>query len=301
MALRFRAVVTVALCAWVVGSPASGQGRGTSGRLAWHPAMPRQGSLVVIGFAAGGTDSVRAVRGELGGEPLHFELIDGWYRGLGAVPLGTDQTVRARLVIERVGGAWDTVTRRLPVGPRRTGSERLRTDPRFIEPPDSVLPRIQAERALVRALKQRAHEAPRRWQPPFVRPRPGAVTSRFGTARVFNGRVQSRHLGVDFDGAVGDPVLAANRGVVAHAGDLYYSGTTIFIDHGAGLVTGYLHLSSVLVAAGDSVTPGQLIGRVGASGRVTGPHLHWLATYGNVNVDPVDLLGVTLEGPLNPR
>ena len=118
---------------------------------------------------------------------------------------------------------------------------------------------------------------------------------------MFNGRVNSRHLGVDFDGEVGDPVLATNRGVITYAGDLYYSGTTIFIDHGAGLLTAYLHMSAVLVAVGDSVTAGQLIGRVGASGRVTGPHLHWLADYGNVGVDPVDLLDLDLSGPLVAR
>lgn len=301
MGLRFRASAAVALCAWLASSPAVGQRGESASRLAWRPAIPPQGSLVLIGFEPRATDSVRAVRGELGGEPLHFELMDGWFRAIGAVPLGSGKTLRARLVIERASGPLDTVTRRMPVGARRTGSERLRTDPRFLQPPESVLSRIEAERALLRSLKLRAHEVPRLWRAPFVRPRPGPVTSRFGTARVFNGRVRSRHLGVDFDGEVGDPVLATNRGIVAFAGDLYYSGTTVFIDHGAGLLTAYLHLSTVLVAVGDSVTPGQLIGRVGASGRVTGPHLHWLATYGNIAVDPVNLLDLDLSRPLVAR
>src|SRR5256885_4174789 len=83
-------------------------------------------------------------------------------------------------------------------------------------------------------------------------------------------------MGVDFAGRRGASVRAANRGVVAMVADLYLSGTTILIDHGAGLVTGYLHLSGTLVAVGDTVARGQPIGEVGASGRVTGPHLHWL-------------------------
>src|SRR3989442_13570670 len=83
-------------------------------------------------------------------------------------------------------------------------------------------------------------------------------------------------MGVDFAGRRGAAVRAANRGVVALVADLYLSGTTILIDHGAGLVTGYFHLSRALVSVGDSVARGQLIGHVGASGRVTGPHLHWL-------------------------
>jgi len=85
-------------------------------------------------------------------------------------------------------------------------------------------------------------------------------------------------------------VRAANRGVVALVADLYYSGTTVLVDHGAGLVTGYFHLSRVLVVPGDTVDVGQLIGRVGSSGRVTRSHLHWFAAYGAITVDPLDLL-----------
>ena len=131
-----------------------------------------------------------------------------------------------------------------------------------------------------------------------MRPRPGAVTGRFGVARVFNGMLRSRHLGVDFAGRPGAAVRAANRGVVALVADLYLSGTTILIDHGAGLVTGYFHLSRALVSVGDSVARGQLIGHVGASGRVTGPHLHWLAGYGGLTVDPLSLVNLDFDAPL---
>jgi len=102
--------------------------------------------------------------------------------------------------------------------------------------------------------------------------------------------VRSRHYGVDFAGQWGAPVHATNRGVVALVADLYYSGTTVLIDHGAGLVTGYFHLSRVFVVPGDTVERGQVIGHVGATGRVTRPHLHWWGTYGEITVDPLDLL-----------
>lgn len=297
-----RARILLMVAAWALGKGGSGLTAQASPavRVAWSPAAPLQGSLVLIGVQASATDSIGAVSGELAGEPLHFELIDGWFRAIGGVPLSAGQHVTARVVVERAGRR-DTLTRRLPIAARRVGSERLRVDPSFLQPPESVLPRIKAERVLVREAKQHAHDGPRLWQGSFVRPRPGPVTGRFGTGRVFNGRLRSRHLGVDFDGAIGDSVLATNRGVVAYTGDLYYSGTTVFIDHGAGLLTGYLHLSRVLVAVGDTVAPGQLIGRVGATGRVTGPHLHWFAAYGNVTVDPVGLLHLDLTGPLAGR
>ena len=95
---------------------------------------------------------------------------------------------------------------------------------------------------------------------------------------------------VDFRGAVGAPIRAANRGVVALVDRFFLGGRVVYIDHGAGVVTGYLHLSRFLVAAGDTVERGQTIGLVGATGRVTGPHLHWTARYGAITVNPMDLL-----------
>jgi hypothetical protein len=295
-----RSFFIVAVCACRVPA-ASAQAVSAAPEVAWRPARPLQGSLVVLGVRAPAGDSVRAVRGSLAGEPLHFAVIAGWFRALGGVPFDAADSVRARLVIEHVDRPADTLTRSLPVAPRHARHERLRAAPEFVEPPDSLADRIRAEQDLVRDLKRRAHEIERLWLGRFLRPRPSAVTDRFGVARVFNGSVRSHHLGVDFAGRPGSPVRATNRGVVAFAGDLYLSGTSIFVFHGAGLLTGYLHLSRALVSAGDTVASGQVIGHVGASGRVTGPHLHWLADYGDVAVDPLDLLTLDLAAPLARR
>jgi murein DD-endopeptidase MepM/ murein hydrolase activator NlpD len=252
----------------------------------------------VLGVRASGHGGVRAVHGELAGQPLHFELHEGWFRAIGAVPLSTQSRARARLVIERMGGARDTIIRHVPVATRRAPSERLRTNPDFVQPPESLASRLQSERELVRRLKHHTHDRPRFWSGPFVAPRPGPITDGFGVRRVFNGRLRSRHLGADFNGGIGDSVLATNRGVVVYAGPMYFNGTTVFIDHGAGLLTAYLHLSRTLVASGDTVSTGQLIGLVGATGRVTGPHLHWFASYGDITVDPADLLRIDLDQSL---
>ena len=106
---------------------------------------------------------------------------------------------------------------------------------------------------------------------------------------MFNGTLTSRHLGVDFRGAVGAPVTAANKGVVALVGDFFLAGNVVYIDHGGGVVTAYFHLSKTMVSQGDTVSRGQEIGLVGSTGRVTGPHLHWSARYGTVTVNPLDL------------
>jgi murein DD-endopeptidase MepM/ murein hydrolase activator NlpD len=143
-----------------------------------------------------------------------------------------------------------------------------------------------------------AHDTPRQWSEPFLRPRDTRITSGFGHGREFNGEVQSRHMGVDLAGAVGTPVRASNRGIVALVGDFFAAGNAVYLDHGSGLVTAYYHLSAADVEEGQVVERGEVIGRVGATGRVTGPHLHWVARYGTVTFNPLGLL--ELEPPPSP-
>ena len=288
MPTTFRCIVALALC--LIPTAMTGQGTAVAPPLAWWPRSPLQGSLVRVVVRPPPGDSVTAVYGELAGEPLHFERFTDGFEALGAVPFSAQDSAAARIVIERADGMGDTVVAALPVARRRVPREQLRVAPDFAEPPDSLSERIRLEQELVQGVRQRAHETPRLWRVPFVRPRASAVTSVFGVARVFNKVLRSRHWGVDFAGQIGAPVRAANRGVVALVADLYYSGTTVLIDHGAGLVTGYFHLSRVLVVPGDTVDTGQLIGRVGATGRVTKSHLHWFGAYGAITVDPLDLL-----------
>jgi murein DD-endopeptidase MepM/ murein hydrolase activator NlpD len=169
--------------------------------------------------------------------------------------------------------------------------QRLSVAPEFGQPPSpEIQRRIDEEAARAFEVSRLSHNTPRMWEPPFIAPRESRITSGFGHGRTFNGQVQSRHTGTDFAGAVGTPVVAPARGRVALTGDFYLGGGVIYIDHGAGLVTAYLHLSEKLVTAGDIVEPGQTIGRVGATGRVTGPHLHWIVRYGPHSVDGLTLL-----------
>ncbi len=253
----------------------------------WRPALPLQGSLVLLVVRPTAPDTAPQVGGTLAGEPLHFEAGGtGTFVALGAVPFETHDSLPLHVSVNGT-----EFVQPLPVGHRTVAHEELRTAPRFTTPPDSALAaRLERERAHVRAAFQGAHATPRLWTTPFARPRTSAIRSGFGLEREFNDVLESRHLGVDFAGRRGAPVRAANRGVVALVENLFYAGRTIYLDHGAGLLTAYMHLDRALVAEGDTVQRGQLIGRVGASGRVTGPHLHWLARYGAILVDPLDLV-----------
>ncbi|HEY6156532.1 MAG TPA: MFS transporter [Gemmatimonadales bacterium] len=293
--VRRGVVVSVVALVACLGVPGASAQSVAPPRLTWRPRAPLEGSAVVLELSSPSGDSVTAVRGELAGEPLHFERTPHGLRALAAVPFDRADSVAARATVERAGGATDTVVAWLVPRRRRAPREKLRAAPEFVQPPDSLEQRIKEEQELVSGVRHRAHDTPRLWVEPFVRPRPSAVTDRFGVARVFNGELRSRHMGVDFAGRRGASVRAANRGVVALVADLYLSGTTILIDHGAGLVTGYLHLNRTLVQVGDTVARGQPIGEVGASGRVTGPHLHWLAAYGGITFDPLSLVGLNFD------
>jgi murein DD-endopeptidase MepM/ murein hydrolase activator NlpD len=246
-----------------------------------------------IGWLELQTDSgANIVGGEAAGEALHLQRTpDGHYRGLVGVPVEVGDSFPISIRLQREDRT-DTVTASLPVRPAAYPSEVLTVPPAFVKPDSISALRIQSEIAQSRGVSRRSHERHRLWRGPFVVPRASRITSRFGTARLYNGEVQSRHMGTDFAGAVGAPVRAAGRGVVALVADFYLAGRAIYIDHGAGLVTAYFHLSKAEVRQGQTVNRGQRIGLVGMSGRVTGPHLHWVARYGTISVDPLSLLGL---------
>ena len=295
------AAIPASRSTWAAQHGSAASARGPAPRVRWVPERARQGSLVQLEVSLTPGDSGAVVRGELAGEPLHFERQGaGRFRALAAIPIDAADTLVTSLVVERATGgpsAPETLAVRLPVARGVYPMERLRVAPQFGVPPDSALAaRIDSEAALARDVGRRAHESPRLWRAAFIPPRPSRVTSGFGRGREFNGVVQSRHMGVDFAGKTGAPVRAANRGVVALVADFYLGGRVVYIDHGAGLVTGYFHLSRATVAVGDTVARGEVIGFVGATGRVTGQHLHWIARYGAVTVDPMTLLALGALG-----
>jgi len=266
-----------------------------SARITIVPARPAPGALVRVILAAGPArgDSVVAVSGTMAGEPLHFGLAGaGRYRAVGGIPVDAASTT-AEAVVTHASGRADTVRAEIALPPLPPPKEKLDVASEFGKPLDSALEaRVAREVAVAHEIGRKSHETPRLWSAPFIKPRPTAITSRFGAGRTFNGVVTSRHLGVDLRGAAGAPVRAANRGVVAATDTFYLGGRIVYIDHGQGIVTAYMHLSKFLVAVGDTVARGQRIGLVGATGRVTGPHLHWAARYGSLTVNPLDLLGL---------
>jgi murein DD-endopeptidase MepM/ murein hydrolase activator NlpD len=174
----------------------------------------------------------------------------------------------------------------------RTGT--LSVAPKFVEPAPEAMKEIEAEVALkARAFSASAPEP--LWSGNFRAPVTAAATDSFGTRRTFNGKLASVHKGMDFRAHMGTPVRAGNSGVVVLARPLYFEGNCVVIDHGLGLYTVSMHLSRFDVREGERVKQGQLVGLSGATGRVTGPHLHWAVRWQGAYFDPAKLLRMDLS------
>jgi murein DD-endopeptidase MepM/ murein hydrolase activator NlpD len=208
----------------------------------------------------------------------HWKPLDGacWY----AIDLGATGSVE--LVRRSTGGV---ASRRLRVAPYPYPEQRLEVEERYVEPPPDEIARIARERR--ETLRALALRTPRRFTLPLAPPLdPLPTESRFGARRIFNGEPRSPHSGADFAVRSGTPVRAVADGTVALTGEQYFAGNAVYIDHGDGLVSMSFHLSKILVRAGDSVRRGQQIGLSGATGRVTGPHLHFGIRWHGSRVDP---------------
>ena len=193
------------------------------------------------------------------------------------------------VAVEGLCGDRHSVRRTLRVVSGKFPVQKLKVDPAYVEPPASELDRIREDREKVRRVWS-SGDPRRRWSGPFALPVDAPVRANFGSRRVFNGKPRSSHEGADLAAPAGAPVTAPGPGRVALAEELYFSGGTVILDHGAGLFTMYFHLSRIDVKAGDAVAAGTQIGAVGATGRATGPHLHWGARLNRARINPLGLL-----------
>jgi murein DD-endopeptidase MepM/ murein hydrolase activator NlpD len=208
--------------------------------------------------------------------------------GLAAVGRREQDGPREVLVLGRHRlGHSEMVRRSLPVEIRPYPVDRLRVPAQMATPPVSVRPRVYRESAARLFGAGLASGGPSRgWSSPVS----GARTSSFGATRYFNGIFRGPHLGVDLRAWTGTPILAPVRGRVAFVGKEYLGGLTVRVDHGDGWISHYMHLSKSLVKPGQRIHRGEKLAEAGATGRVTGPHLHWAVTWRGRYMDPSQLL-----------
>lgn len=204
--------------------------------------------------------------------------------------LGRDAPAKVRLVVKLPDGR--SVERILRIKQRKYRIQRIKGLPKAkVTPPADELKRIKAESQLLRHARSRYSSAI--WyRKGFVWPVRGVITGVYGSQRILNGKPRQPHLGTDIAAATGTPVVAAATGVVTLARrGMFYTGHTVMLDHGQGVGTIYSHLSKLLVRPGQRVKKGARIGLIGATGRVTGPHLHWGLSLFGARLDPALLVG----------
>jgi murein DD-endopeptidase MepM/ murein hydrolase activator NlpD len=237
----------------------------------------------------------QAVDGEwLGRKIAFFRKGDDWFALAGVdveTPVGPSTV---RITVHNAKGGSEDLSREVAIGEAQYQTGTLSVAPKFVEPPPEEAARIKAESEL-KAKVFAASVGERLWAGSFRVPVKAEATDSFGTRRMFNGKLASVHKGADFRAAMGTPVHAANSGTVVIARPLYFEGNCVVIDHGLGLFTLYMHFSRIEVKEGQTVRTGEMLGLSGATGRVTGPHLHWAVRWQGAYLDPIKLLRMDLS------
>lgn len=208
---------------------------------------------------------------------------DGCWHGLLAVDL---ETPPGRYPVRALAGNKQLAGAKLQVKAGKFGVRRITVDPKFLHLTPEQVARYKKEIALMKKIYRR--DSPwTHWREAFALPLTSQVVSAFGRRSFVNGVERSPHGGVDLRGGVGTPVKAPAAGRAALVLDTYFGGWTLLLDHGGGLITVYMHLSKVVVKEGDEVNGGDLVAEVGATGRVTGPHLHYAVRWFGSKLDPL--------------
>jgi murein DD-endopeptidase MepM/ murein hydrolase activator NlpD len=251
-----------------------------------------QGSLLLMDLKS--SKALAEVRGEWGGRsvPLWSEnASENQRKGLLAVDLEKEPgEYELKLTGQTAGGEKVSCSAMVMVRKGQFATEKLQVGKQFVEPSPEQIKRADEERQKLRDIFE--HVTPERlWDGKFRFPIDGVTTgSNFGRRRILNGNPGSPHGGADLPGATGTPVHSAQRGRVVLAEGLFFAGNTVVVDHGLGIYTFYGHLSEIDVKVGDAVEAGTVLGKVGATGRVTGPHLHWGLTVERARVNPLQLV-----------
>jgi murein DD-endopeptidase MepM/ murein hydrolase activator NlpD len=259
-----------------------------------------QGSLLLLEVRS--RKPLAELSAEWNSKNVPFWQSSGRSRGA-ASPAGESRRALLGIDLEKAPGTYPLLVRVhvAPTGPKsctlqvpvRAGKfavEKLQVAPEFVEPSPEQIKRADQEGERLRAILDQI-TTQKLWSGDFRVPLDGVTTGgNFGKRRILNGQPRSPHSGVDFPALTGTLVHAAQSGRVALAEELFFGGNTVVVDHGLGIYTSYNHLSEIDVKAGDELQSGQVVGKVGATGRVTGPHLHWGLTIQRARVNPLQLV-----------
>lgn len=255
------------------------------------PARVKPGDPVLL--VVHGTEAIP--EGTVGSRPAEFYRHGDTAEALVGVPVEAEPG----LVQVRITAGGASLTAPLELIPPEFPERKLTVASKFVKIPASAKKRIKADQVAFQKAWNTEFR-PRAFTDNFGKPRDAEITAHFGDKRTLNEKKTTQHFGLDLDGRTGDEIRAANDGRVVMVRDCYTSGNTVLVEHGAGLITAYFHMSKFLVKAGQEVKRGDLLGLVGKTGRVTGPHLHFGAHIGTLWVNPQALLALPFPGGTSP-
>jgi len=273
-------------------APARSNGQPTAVTLT--PAVVEAGSPVLIHVEA---PAGASLDGEWLGRKIFFFAArggQGWYALAGVDVEAATGPSELKISVQGAQGVRRDLSRTVEIHAAHYRTGKLTVAPKFVSPAPEALEEIKAEIQLKEKVFATSATEPL-WAASFRAPVTAPPTDSFGTRRMFNGKLASVHKGMDFRAPSGTPVRAANSGTVVLARPLYYEGNCVVIDHGLGLFTLSMHLSRIDVREGQQVATGEKLGLSGATGRVTGPHLHWAVRWQGAYLDPAKLLRLDLS------
>ena len=283
----YTAGLSIALIACVELAAAQLQGQRPL-EVSFAPVSPRPGDVARIDVTGAPGDD--AITGTMFGETVAFHYDEGHQKWSALVGIDLDtKPGDFQLRIDARGAP--RFARMMRIAPRQFRVRRLQVPGGYVDPPADELARIADDSATLAAAYARV--SPRQWSGQFLLPVDAPASSNFGTRSYYNGQRRSPHAGVDFAAQTGTPVRAANYGHVVIASSMYFTGNTVVVDYGDRVFSVFAHLSQLMAKPGDRVEPTTVIGLVGATGRVTGPHLHWSVRLSGARVDPLTLISAT--------
>jgi murein DD-endopeptidase MepM/ murein hydrolase activator NlpD len=261
--------------------------------VAWHPSKPRVGDVAWI-LVQDVTDT-GLVEGSVDGKPLTFFPYAGGHAALFGIDLDTKPGNHVwRVGVVEPGREPRTAQGIVRILRRDFHVERLTVPNTMVDLDPETERRAVAEGKQLATL-YRTITPERIWRGKFTAPvGTTKAGTGFGARRIINGQPRSPHSGNDYSAPKGTPVIAVNAGKVALVGEFFFPGRLVILDHGLGLYTAYFHLDTIAVVEGERVERGQTLGTVGATGRATGPHLHFGAQVAGARIDPTTLLGLSL-------
>lgn len=256
------------------------------------PGVVRQGEVFLISLL--GPPPLKSIYAEFQGVKfsLDFSEPKGAYEGLIGVDMDTQASTSTVKIIKKEEGRDVPLAHfSLKVEKSDFGVQILTLPSAMVDLDRKTMERVNQEEKRLNGLFRGFREE-RLWRGAFILPVEGELSGPFGFSRIINGQRRSPHTGIDLRAGEGTPVLACNRGVVVLVESLFFSGKSVILDHGQGFFSMYFHLSEALVKEGESVDKGTTLGRVGSTGRATGPHLHWGIRMNGARVDPLSLLKI---------